>query len=207
VRLYLVRHAQSWANTEHIIACEIPGSELSELGHQQSGKLADRLQNADIEAIYHSRMVRTRQTAAPLAGRLGLPMTELPGFHEVQLGDIAEHNDEIAHEKLDDLARWWNIDNRLGFRRPRGESGEQVVARMGADLDRIRAEHGASDRAVVAVAHGLCLRTIVQRWADGVTFEFAFHNLLPNTGIISIDVPADSSKRPVIVDWADLGTG
>lgn len=207
MKLYLVRHAQSVANTTHLIACEIPGSELSEAGLEQAEVLADTLGDRDISAIYHSRMVRTAQTATPLARRLGLEMTELAGFHEVQLGDLAERGDSDAHSALDDTANLWNIKEDLDFARAGGETGRQVVDRMTAELEGIRQRHGESDRGVVAVAHGLCLRTAAQRWAEGVSLEFAFENLLPNTGIIEIDVPADPDKRPQIVDWVGLGLG
>ena len=43
-----------------------------------------------------------------------------------------------------------------------------------------------------------------QRWADGVSLEFAFRNLLPNASIIEVDVPDDPGTRPVIRDWAGL---
>ncbi|WP_194291365.1 histidine phosphatase family protein [Cumulibacter manganitolerans] len=204
MKLYLARHAQSEANREHVIACAIPGPDLSELGREQAVALAERLDGHGVRAIYHSRMVRTRQTAAPLGALLGLQMTELPGLHEVHLGDLAERSDVEAYDLMDELATEWNMRERLNFARPGGESGTEVVRRMTADLDRLRERHGDSDDAVLAVAHGLCLRTAVQRWADGVSLEFAFRNLLPNTSLIEIDVPRDRSERPRIVSWAGL---
>lgn len=204
MRLLLVRHAESEANREHIIACAIPGPNLSEIGQEQAEALAERLQNEDIAAIYHSRMIRTKQTAAPLADQLGLRMVELEGLHETNLGDVAERSDKEAYDLMDAIATDWNMRGKLELARPGGESGAQVLARMTADLDRIRDTHGDSDRTVVAVAHGLCLRTATQRWADGVSLEFAFRNLLPNTSIIEIEVPADRSVRPRIVSWAGI---
>ncbi len=204
MKLYLARHAESLANVEHVIASEIPGPALSELGRQQAESLADRLENADIAAIYHSRMLRTQQTAAPLAERLGLDMLELSGLHEVQLGDLAGRSDTEAYELLDKLAEEWNIDEQLDIARPGGETGADVVRRMTGHFDEIRSRHAGRDAAVLAVAHGLCLRTSAQRWADGVSLEFAFRNLLPNASIIEVDVPDDPGTRPVIRDWAGL---
>lgn len=204
MKLYLVRHAESEANRDHVIACAIPGPNLTDLGWLQAETLADRLNEADVKAIYHSRMLRTLQTATPLADRLGMQMTELEGLHEVNLGDLAERSDVEAYELMDDLATRWNMRGELDFIRPTGESGQDVVDRMIAELDRIRDAHGDSDDAVVAVAHGLCLRTAAQRWADGVTLEFAFRNVLPNTAIIEIDVPRERSERPRIVEWAGI---
>ncbi|GAB3311001.1 histidine phosphatase family protein [Epidermidibacterium keratini] len=204
MKLYLARHAESLANVEHVIASGIPGPALSELGRQQAESLADRLENADIAAIYHSRMLRTQQTAAPLSERLGLEMVELDGLHEVQLGDLAERSDTEAYDLLDKIAEEWNLDERLEIARPGGETGADVVRRMTGHFDEIRQRHTGKDAAVLAVAHGLCLRTSAQRWADGVSMEFAFRNLLPNASVIEIDVPDDPAERPVIRDWAGL---
>ena len=204
MKLFLVRHAESEANRDHVIACSIPGPDLTELGWLQAETLADRLKIADIQAIYHSRMIRTQQTATPLSELLGMSMVELDGLHEVNLGDLGERADVEAYELMDELATTWNMNDELGFARPTGESGFDVLNRMTADLDRIRDAHGDSDDAVVAVAHGLCLRTAAHRWADGVSLEFAFRNLLPNTAIIEVDVPRDRALRPRIVEWAGI---
>ncbi|WP_166741725.1 histidine phosphatase family protein [Cumulibacter soli] len=204
MKLYLVRHAESEANRDHVIACSIPGPDLTDLGRLQAETLADRLKDADIEAIYHSRMTRTKQTAMPLAHRLGMEMVELDGFHEVDLGDLGERADVEAYEAMDKLATSWNVNSDLEQARPGGESGQNVVDRMTAEFERIRNAHGDSDGAVVAVAHGLCLRTATQRWADGVSLDFAYRNVLPNTAIIEVDVPADRSQRPRILEWAGI---
>lgn len=204
MKLLLVRHAESEANRAHVIACGIPGPDLSEMGEVQAEALAERLKDDGVSAIYHSRMKRTNQTAAPLARALGIDMVELEGLHEVNLGDLAERSDVEAYELMDELATEWNMRENLDLARPTGESGADVVRRMTAEFERLRDAHGDSDDLVVAVAHGLCLRTSVQRWADGVSMEFAFRNLLPNTSIIEIDVPRDRSERPRIVSWAGI---
>lgn len=204
MRLYLVRHAESEANRDHVIACGIPGPNLTELGWEQAETLGERLQDADIKAIYHSRMLRTQQTATPLARLFGLPMTELEGIHEVQLGDLAERSDVEAYDLMDELATDWNIREKLEVARPTGESGTDVVRRMTVDLEQLRDQHGDSDDAVVAVAHGFCLRTATQRWADGVSMEFAFRNLLPNASVIEVEVPRERRERPRIVSWAGI---
>lgn len=204
MKLYLVRHAESEANRDHVIACSIPGPNLTDLGWMQAETLADRLNAAEVAAIYHSRMIRTQQTATPLSERLGMTMTELGGLHEVDLGDLGERADVEAYGLMDELATTWNVNDQLDLARPTGESGLDVVKRMTGELDRIREAHGDSDDSIVAVAHGLCLRTAAHRWADGVSMEFAFRNVLPNTAIIEIDVPRDHEQRPRIVEWAGI---
>jgi len=66
-RIFLVRHAEKQAT----------GADpaLSEAGRIRAQELAGLLQEAGIGHIYSTDLARTRDTAAPLAGRLGLPVT------------------------------------------------------------------------------------------------------------------------------------
>jgi phosphohistidine phosphatase SixA len=65
--VYLVRHAEKTG------ADEDPG--LSAAGRQRAGELAQLLGDRGIHAVYSTDFRRTRDTAAPLAERLGLPVT------------------------------------------------------------------------------------------------------------------------------------
>lgn len=62
--LYLVRHGETEGQG--------PGRGLSAVGRARAEALAERLAGAGIEAIYTTDFRRTRETAAPLAARLGL---------------------------------------------------------------------------------------------------------------------------------------
>src|SRR5215213_8954360 len=64
VHLYLVRHCQSTG--------QVPDAPLTALGREQSEHLADVLQERGIARIVSSSYARARQTAEPLARRLGL---------------------------------------------------------------------------------------------------------------------------------------
>src|SRR5215212_6808464 len=64
VHLYLVRHCQSTGQE--------PDAPLTALGREQSEHLADVLQEHGIARIVSSSYARARQTADPLARRLGL---------------------------------------------------------------------------------------------------------------------------------------
>jgi phosphohistidine phosphatase SixA len=64
--VFLVRHAEKLA----------VGADpaLSEAGQLRAAALANLLQDASIERIYSTDFLRTRDTATPLASRLGLPV-------------------------------------------------------------------------------------------------------------------------------------
>ena len=63
--LYLVRHAEKQSD-----GSADPG--LTEIGRNRAGQLANWLQHKDITDIWSSDYIRTRDTAKPLAAKLGL---------------------------------------------------------------------------------------------------------------------------------------
>lgn len=71
VTVFLVRHAEKEA------AADDPG--LTEAGRKRAEALAAALADAGITAIFSSEFRRTQDTAAPLAKRLGLKVTTVPG--------------------------------------------------------------------------------------------------------------------------------
>jgi phosphohistidine phosphatase SixA len=68
--VYVVRHAEK--------ASEAEDAPLSAAGHARAQRLAERLGGAGIAAILTSDKQRTRDTAAPLAARLGLRPGSVP---------------------------------------------------------------------------------------------------------------------------------
>ncbi len=76
--LTFVRHGESQANAAGVIS---PG-----LGSQQAQAVANELAANNYDGIYASSMIRTQETAAPLADLLGLPIVVLPGLREIDAG-------------------------------------------------------------------------------------------------------------------------
>ena len=70
---YIVRHGEPDYSTDT----------LTELGQQQAEAVSVRMAESGIEEIYASPMGRARQTAAPTAARLGLPVTVEPWAEEL----------------------------------------------------------------------------------------------------------------------------
>lgn len=65
LEVFLVRHAEKMPGPDPVLTPE---------GEARAEALADLLEDAGIEHIHSSDYQRTRQTAEPLAGRLGLPI-------------------------------------------------------------------------------------------------------------------------------------
>lgn len=81
MRLFLIRHGQSVANT---VPDDLPDSPLTELGRQQAETTAQFLRQLPFEHIVSSPLLRCLATAAPLASELGLPVQVWEDLVEVR---------------------------------------------------------------------------------------------------------------------------
>ena len=68
--VYIVRHAEKVNETDT--------TNLTPAGYARAAALADTLANRGIDSIFSTPYRRTRQTAQPLATRLGLPVVDYP---------------------------------------------------------------------------------------------------------------------------------
>ena len=86
ITLTFVRHAQSEANAAGLVDTLVPGPGLTPLGQDQAQRAAETLRGKDFDGVYASTMVRTQQSAAPLARDLGEQVQVLPGLKEIEAG-------------------------------------------------------------------------------------------------------------------------
>ena len=92
MNVLLVRHGESSPHVEGRPFSLVDGHgdpELAPEGHEQAMLVADRLlaTGERIAAIYVTTLRRTRETAAPLAARLGIEPQVEPDLREVFLGE------------------------------------------------------------------------------------------------------------------------
>ncbi len=150
MRLYLVRHGQTSANVARQLDTAVPGLDLTDTGREQALALAERLGGEDLGAIYTSDLVRTQQTAAPLADRLGLGIVVLPGLREIQAGDYEMSTDWQPY--VDAVLRWGTEPDHAI---PGGDTGTGFLARYDAAIGQVAGDGHAS---AVAVSHGAAMR-------------------------------------------------
>jgi broad specificity phosphatase PhoE len=87
IQIDFVRHGESVANAGNLIDTTVPGTGLTPLGVMQANAVAKVLApQGPYAGIYASQLVRTQQTAAPLAGQLGMNVGILPGLNEINAG-------------------------------------------------------------------------------------------------------------------------
>jgi probable phosphoglycerate mutase len=165
--VFLVRHGESAAVVPGVAIAQVDGHDdpaLAADGLEQAERVAERLADQQIDAIYVTPLQRTQQTAAPLAARLGLTPVVEPDLREVNLGEwegggFRRHVAEGHPLALRMFAeqRWDVI--------PGAEPTESFGARVRAGLERIIDAH--PDQRVVVVVHGGVIGELVRQAVDG----------------------------------------
>jgi len=82
--LDFVRHGESGDMT--VVNTLVPGPDLTDTGEQQAQALVNAMSGNGIDDIYTSTMIRSQETAAPLAEALHLPINVLSGLNEIDAG-------------------------------------------------------------------------------------------------------------------------
>jgi probable phosphoglycerate mutase len=170
--LLLVRHGESAAAVEGQPFPLVDGQgdpPLHEEGHRQAQRVADRLADENVTAIYVSNLQRTSQTAAPLAARLGITPVVEPDIREVHLGEweggIFRTHVLEGHPlavKMRTEQRWDVI--------PGAEPADAFRERLRRGITAIASRH--PDETVAVFSHGAAMGEIIAIATGGRAFAF-----------------------------------
>ncbi|GMA14412.1 histidine phosphatase family protein [Deinococcus metallilatus] len=181
---WVVRHGESTWNADgrYQGQTDVP---LSHVGILQASSLAERLTGQHFDAVYSSDLARAFQTAEIVAERLSghPPVLPDPGLREIDVGQLsglvladieARHPDYLTALRADP----WST------RRPSGESMEDLFARSGAALERLRARHPGGR--VLVFTHGGVVRVAVGLALGGVPANAWTRLSVTNTSITRV---------------------
>jgi broad specificity phosphatase PhoE len=151
--LYLIRHGESVANVEPIIAGMEGDTGLTDRGREQARLLEDRLRAEEVRAdqLYTSTLPRARETAEYVARALQLPAQPDDELHELRPGEADGLTVDEWRSRYVSPGQPAVRDPFQPFS-PGGESWATFLARTGAALTALVDDH--PDQTVVAVCHG-----------------------------------------------------
>ncbi len=185
----LIRHAAHSLGGQ-TIAGRTPGVSLSPDGQAQAARLAERVSHLPIKAIYCSPIDRVRQTAQPVADRLGLPVRVNDTLAEIDYGEWTGR----TLDELRPLPHWqrWN-SFRSGTRVPGGESMLDIQSRVVAEMLRLRDHHPGE--CVAVFSHGDVIKAAVAYFL-GVPLDLFMRIEI---GLASISVVAVAEYGPWVL--------
>ena len=153
----LLRHGQTVLSVEKRFS-GVGDQVLTEVGQAQAAAAATRLATSGATAVISSPVRRARQTAAAVAGALGLDVVHEPGLRETDFGDWEGYTfGEIAKKWPAEMKAWLADTN---VPPPHGESFADTAVRVQQALDRVKAEFAC--QTVVLVSHVTPIKTLLR---------------------------------------------
>ncbi len=195
ITLTFVRHAQSQGNASGLNDTSVPGPTLTALGEQQAQKAADALRGKDFDGIFASTMVRTQQTAAPLARDLGEQVQVLPGLREIEAGRFEGRPEAEAASTYFLAPALWLEGNRTA-RIPGSIDGNEFNDRFTGAVQTI---YDSGDQKPVAFAHGGSIMLWTMMNVRNPRDSLLEAHPLPNTGRVVIK--GNPITGWTLVDW------
>ena len=199
MRLLLIRHGQTPANVRGELDTAAPGPGLTARGQAQALSVPGALREERIDAVYASTLVRTQQTAAPLAAALELPVTVLPGVHEIEAGEVEMATDHASYRSYLGTCYAWGLGERDRMM-PGGTTGHHFFARFDDSI-----ATAASVENAAIVTHAAAMRVWVAGSARNIEPEFVARQELDNTGLAVLEgSPATGWE---LVEWRGTPLG
>jgi probable phosphoglycerate mutase len=186
----LVRHGQT-TTTGSILPGRAKGLHLAPVGQEQAARAAERIASVGaVAAVYASPLERTRETAAPIAKRLGLRTSIARGLIEADFGDW-------TGRKLADLMKlpeWRKVQSSPStFRFPKGESFPEMQSRIVGAVDVLVAKHPGER--IVIVSHADPIKALVAH-ASGIHLDLFQRIVISPCSITPLVLGGD---RPVVL--------
>jgi probable phosphoglycerate mutase len=176
----LIRHGENEYVKTGRMAARLPGVHLNDRGREQAAALAACLKEAPLAAIYSSPLERAMETAAPIASERGLPIKQIPGLMDTDVGDWA--GQEL--KKISKLPEWKTVQNQPSrFRFPGGESFLELQTRLIGEFEALASAHKRED--LVAVVFHADPIKLVTAYYLGMPLDH-FQRLACDTGSVTI---------------------
>ena len=145
--IYLIRHGKTSANEKHLY-CGSTDLPLSDTGKEELQSIRYDLKNV---RFLTSGMKRTNETLQILFG--DVPYETDPRFREVDFGIFEMHSYDQLKD-TEEYQAWLEGDNEINVP-PKGESGEQMKARVLEALSEIKED-------TCVITHGGVIASIME---------------------------------------------
>jgi phosphoserine phosphatase len=185
-QILLVRHGESeWNHSRRYAGQQdVP---LSELGKEQADRLAERLKDEGLGAIYASPLRRARDTAEAIGTLAGVPVILEPGLAEINHGLWEGLTARQVDERFPREYRQWRSQPHA-IVMPRGESLDEVGKRAELVLARVLLERQGG-KALIGT-HDAVLRVLLLKLL-GMTPDHFWKWSFENASLTVIELRGD----------------
>ena len=197
--VHFVRHGESEANVERVVANRGLTHPLTSTGRAQARAVAETLRREGITRVVSSPLLRALETSTVIAHALEVPLEVDDALREVDLGDLEGRGDADTWDAWARYGRSWLEPGATPLHPPGGEPLERIAARFGGLVAGLRARAAAGQGPVVCVGHGALYRTMLPRFVDALgADDLRARGGVANGGRVVLDV-RDAPAR--LVAW------
>jgi broad specificity phosphatase PhoE len=200
MHLLLIRHGETdWNSAGRIQGhTDIP---LNARGIEQAEKLAARLANEKVNAVYTSPLVRARVTADLIAQKLGIAAIPDDRLKEKYLGDFEGITGAEFEQQHGEIYRAWR-ESAVHYPLPGEETLAALQERVRAFLDYVRGEHPHGTQ-IVIVSHGGTLSMFIATLI-GLDIHARFPFWFDNASISRVDWSGSRPRLRLLNDTCHL---
>lgn len=195
-RLIFVRHAEAEGNLQRVFHGWYD-SKITEKGHKQAKKVAERLADIPIDIIYSSSLTRTLQTAQYIADVKQLPIIRTDKMKEINGGDWENISFDDIPKLYPKENYTWENEPHL-HQMPNGESTVELFERLIKEVKSIISNNLGKN--ICIVTHGGAIRTMLCRFY-GCTLEHMkniyWHD---NTSVTVVDYDHEKDEFEVLME-------
>jgi len=199
MKLLLTRHGQ----TDWNIAGRYQGHSdipLNQMGQSQAVKIAQRLSQETIHAIYTSDLSRAAHTAQAIADFHQLEIKKDLRWRELSFGDWEGMTYKEMSTHSPDLFSKWMLDS-MNISTPNGETLAQLAERAKAALDEIKRIH--KDQTVLVVSHSGAIQSLLST-VLGVDLNRYWQFKISQASLSELTVYEDSAVLNLFNDTSHL---
>lgn len=195
-RLIFVRHAEAEGNVNRLFHGWYD-SKITEKGHKQAKKVAERLKNIPVDIMYSSSLTRTLQTAQYIADLKQLPIIRTDKMKEINGGDWENKEWDVLPTQYPKENYTWEHEPHL-HQMPKGENMTEFYERLMGEVKNIIGQNLGKN--ICIVTHGTAIRTMLCRFY-GATLEHMkniyWHD---NTSVTIVDYDNEKDVFEVLLE-------
>ena len=203
VTIYVVRHCQALGNLSGRFQGQID-HDITDNGAEQLKFLAERFENVHIDSAYSSPLIRAHKTAAAVADRKGLPIKDVAGLMELNVGaleNVLYEDFKTVH--IDLYNKWVNAPHE--FEAPNGEKMQELYDRIWRSLEEIAAEN--EGKTVLVASHGCAIRNMLARVLHNDIKTLKDIKIPFNTGVTKLIFENGRATAEYVGDCSHLPSG
>ena len=194
MRLIIVRHAETVENLDDTVCGHMPGI-LTEKGRAQAKKLALRLQDEKLDAIYSSDLTRARETTEEIAKFHDCPVHYDPEVRERNLGVF---EGRLRTEYFE--AQKMSSSSVEEFKPEGGESFLELKERAWGFLTRLLERYeDHEDKTVLISSHGGWIKNLFVALLN-ISLEEILKTNQENTCVNIIEIGDDLKAKAVVLN-------